>query len=62
MIRIDRRSPTGFLVRCSVQPSPLFVVEYGLQIAAQVNLHTLVSFVMKRRRTRAVSRLACWVS
>jgi len=34
MVRTDRRSPTGFLVRCSAQTSPLFVVEYGRQMAA----------------------------
>jgi len=27
MVRTDRRSPTGFLVRCSPQTSPFFVVE-----------------------------------
>jgi len=27
MVWTDRRSPTGFLVRCSDQTSPLFVVE-----------------------------------
>jgi len=25
MARTDRRSPTGFLVRCSAQTSPLFI-------------------------------------
>jgi len=27
MARTDRRSPTGFLVRCSAQTSPLFIIE-----------------------------------
>jgi len=31
MVRIYRPSPTGFLVRCSAQTSPLFVVEQGRQ-------------------------------
>jgi len=31
MVRTDRHSPAGFLVRCSAQTSPLFVVEWGRQ-------------------------------
>jgi len=27
IVRTDRRSPTGILVRCSAQTSPLFIVE-----------------------------------
>jgi len=57
MFRNDRRSPAGFLVRCSAQTSPSFVVEYRRQTAVQISLHSLASFVMKPRRTRAVPRL-----
>jgi len=56
--RTDRSSPTGFFVRCSAQTSPLFVVEWGHKMAAQISLHTLVSFVLKSRRTKAVPRLS----
>jgi len=58
MARTDRRSPLGFLVRCSAQTSPLFVVEQGRQMAAQISLQAIVSFVMNPRRTRAVRRLS----
>jgi len=53
MVRTDRRSPAGFLVRCSAQASPVL-----RQTATQTSLHTLVSFVMKPRCTSAVSRLS----
>jgi len=53
MIRTDRRSPTGFLVRFSAQTSPLFIVEKGRQMVALISLNTLVSFVMKVHQTPA---------
>jgi len=58
MSRADRRSLTGFLVHCSAQTSTLFVFELGRQMAAQIILHTLVSFVMKPRCIKAVLRLS----
>jgi len=58
MVGTDRRSPAGFLVRCSAQTSPSFVVEQGRQTATQISLRTLVSFVRKPRRTRAI----CWLN
>jgi len=58
MVTTDRRSPAGFLIRCSSQTSPSFVVELGRQTATQISLHTLMSFVMKPRRIRAVPRLS----
>jgi len=58
MVRTDRRSAAGFLVRSSAQTSPSFVVKKGRQMAIQISQHTLVSFVMKPWRTRAVSMLS----
>jgi len=57
MAKTDRRSPTGFLVHCSAQTSPLLIVD-GAPMAAQITLHKLVSFAVKPRRTRAVPRLS----
>jgi len=50
--KTDRLSPTGFLVGCSAQTSPLFVVESNWGVKWQHrSVYTLVSFVMKPRRT-----------
>jgi len=54
MVKTDIRIPAGFVVRCSAQSSPSFVVEEGCQMATQISLHKLVSFVMKPLHTRAV--------
>jgi len=55
MARTDRRSPAGFLVRCSAQTSRLFIVENGCQWQLR-SIYTLVSLVMKPQRTRAVAQ------
>jgi len=53
MVRNDKRSPAGF--RSVVVPR-LHLHSWSNRVA-QISLHTLVSFVMKPRRTRAVPRL-----
>jgi len=59
MVRTDRRSPAGFLVRCSANADFSFIrSRVWAPMAAESSIHTLVSFVMKPWRTRAVRRLS----